>query len=113
MRDTPAAMDLQTATSRAKEIAEKTLAPAAVAHDKEASFSKEAIDALGAAGLLGVTLPADAGGGGLGPRAFADVTAILSEADASVGMVYTMHICATQLIAVGAKATGSKALAAA
>src|SRR6185436_12129585 len=37
-------------------------------------------------------LPVDIGGTGLGPRTFASVTATLAEADASVAMVYVMHI---------------------
>jgi alkylation response protein AidB-like acyl-CoA dehydrogenase len=49
--------------------------------------------------LLGLLLPGDVGGAGLGPRAFADVTTTLAEADASVAMVYVMHICATSTIA--------------
>src|SRR5260370_36789785 len=37
-------------------------------------------------------LPVDVGGSGLGPRPFAAVIATLAEADASVAMVYLMHI---------------------
>src|SRR5437016_13266462 len=37
-------------------------------------------------------LPPDLGGPGLGPRTFAAVAATLAEADASVAMVYLMHI---------------------
>jgi alkylation response protein AidB-like acyl-CoA dehydrogenase len=37
-------------------------------------------------------LPVDFGGSGLGPRTFAVVAAALAEADASVAMVYLMHI---------------------
>jgi alkylation response protein AidB-like acyl-CoA dehydrogenase len=44
-------------------------------------------------------LPAKVGGSGLGPRTFAAVTATLAEGDASVAMVYLMHICATATIA--------------
>src|SRR5580693_5487569 len=44
-------------------------------------------------------LPAELGGSGLGPRSFAAVTAALAEADASVAMVYLMHICAVATIA--------------
>jgi len=74
------------------------LAPSAGANDTAGRFSTEAVQSLGESGLLGLLLPADIGGAGLGPRAFADVTAILAEADASVAMVYVMHICATATI---------------
>jgi alkylation response protein AidB-like acyl-CoA dehydrogenase len=39
------------------------------------------------------------GGAALGPRTFAAIVATLAEADASVAMVYLMHICATATIA--------------
>src|SRR6185295_16430087 len=75
------------------------LAPAAGQNDTDGRFSTEAIQALGKAGLLGLLLPADLGGAGLGPRTFAVVTTTLAEADASVAMVYVMHILATASIA--------------
>ncbi len=53
------------------------LAPAARQNDKEGRFSSEAVDALGRAGLLGLMLPTEFGGSGLGPRSFAAVTAAL------------------------------------
>jgi alkylation response protein AidB-like acyl-CoA dehydrogenase len=78
--------------SKAREIARKVLAPSAVQNDKAGQFSTEAVKALGESGLLGLMLPADVGGSGLGPRTFADVVATLAEVDASVAMVYLMHI---------------------
>jgi alkylation response protein AidB-like acyl-CoA dehydrogenase len=92
-------MNHETALSKAKEIADRVLAPAARQNDKEGRFSSEAIDALGRAGLLGLMLPGEIGGSGLGPRTFAAVTASLAEADASVAMVYLMHVCAAATIA--------------
>ena len=92
-------MNHETAVSNAKEIADRILAPAARQNDKEARFSSEAVAALGPAGLLGLTLPAELGGAGLGPRTLAGVIATLAEADASAAMVYLMHICATTTIA--------------
>src|ERR1700736_3540918 len=92
-------MNHETALSKAREIADRVLAPAARQNDKEGRFSTEAVDMLGQAGLLGLTLPAEFGGAGLGPRTFAAVIATLAEADASVAMVYLMHICASATIA--------------
>jgi alkylation response protein AidB-like acyl-CoA dehydrogenase len=43
-------------------------------------------------------LPVDFGGAGLGPRTLAAVIATLAEADASVAMVYLMHILGTAMI---------------
>src|SRR5262249_61012554 len=87
------------ATLKAREIASNVLAPSARQNDTAGRFSTEAISSLGEAGLLGLLLPVDVGGAGLGPRAFADVTATLAEADASVAMVYVMHVCGTAAIA--------------
>jgi len=92
-------MNHETALSTAKEIASGVLIPAARQNDKEGRFSPEAVDALGRAGLLGLMLPTEFGGAGLGPRTFASVTATLAEADASVAMVYLMHVRAAATIA--------------
>lgn len=80
------------AVSRGAEIATHVLAPAAAANDKMGRFSTEAVRSLGESGLLGLMLPTELGGLGLRPQTFAAVTAALAEADASVAMVYLMHI---------------------
>jgi len=72
-------MNHETALSQAKEIAQRVLAPAARQNDKEGQFSSEAVDSLGQSGLLGLTLPTEFGGAGLGPRTFAAVLATLAE----------------------------------
>jgi alkylation response protein AidB-like acyl-CoA dehydrogenase len=86
------------AVSTAREIADRVLAPAARQNDKEGRFSAEAVEALGKGGLLGLMLPTKFGGAGLAPRTFAGVTATVAEADASVAMVYLMHVCAAATI---------------
>jgi alkylation response protein AidB-like acyl-CoA dehydrogenase len=92
-------MNHETAIAKTKEIAERVLAPAARQNDREGRFSSDAVGALGGAGLLGLTLPAEIGGAGLGPSSFAGVVATLAEVDASVAMVYLMHVCAAATIA--------------
>ena len=92
-------MNHDVALSKAREIADSVLVPAAGQNDQEGRFSTEAVEALGRAGLLGLALSAEFGGLGLGPSTFAAVTATLAEADASVAMVYLMHICAAATIA--------------
>ena len=96
---TECVMNYEIALSNAKEIAGRVLAPAARQNDKDGRFSTEAVEALGRAGLLGLMLPDKFGGSALGPRAFAAVTAAFAEADASVAMVYLMHVCAAATIA--------------
>ena len=80
------------AVSKARDIASRVLAPSAAQNDKAGQFSTQAVASLGDSGLLGLMLPADVGGSGLGPRTFAAVVATLAEADASVAMVYLMHV---------------------
>jgi alkylation response protein AidB-like acyl-CoA dehydrogenase len=92
-------MNHDAAVLKAQEIASRVLAPSAGQNDKAGRFSTEAIESLGGAGLLGLMLPVDIGGSGLGPRTFASVVATLAEADASVAMVYLMHILGAATIA--------------
>jgi alkylation response protein AidB-like acyl-CoA dehydrogenase len=92
-------MNHESAVIKALEIASGVLAPSAAQNDTAGRFSDEAIQSLSDAGLLGLMLPGDVGGAGLGPRTFAGVTAALAEADASVALVYLMHILGTAAVA--------------
>jgi alkylation response protein AidB-like acyl-CoA dehydrogenase len=92
----------ESAIDFARKVASEVLAPHAADNDKKAHFSTEAVRAMGETGLLALSVPSEFGGAALGPRTFAPVVAILAEADASVGMVYVMHICATQCYVAGA-----------
>jgi alkylation response protein AidB-like acyl-CoA dehydrogenase len=97
------------AVLKAQEIASRVLAPSAGQNDKLGRFSTEAVESLGESGLLGLMLPVDVGGSGLGPRTFAAVTATLAEADASVAMVCLMHILGTATIS-GARPSAAQAV---
>jgi alkylation response protein AidB-like acyl-CoA dehydrogenase len=102
-------MNHETAVQKAREIAGSVLAPSVNDNDTAGRFSTEAVQSLGEAGLLGLLLPEDVGGAGLGPRAFAAVTATLAEADASVAMVYLMHMCGTASM-TGARPSAAQAV---
>jgi alkylation response protein AidB-like acyl-CoA dehydrogenase len=91
-------MTHESAVSKAREIASSVLAPSAGQNDVAGQFSTAAVQSLGESGLLGLLVPEDFGGAGLGPRTFAVVTATLAEADASVAMVYLMHVLGTATI---------------
>ena len=93
-----AMMTHDAAVLKAREIANGVLTPSAGQNDKAGRFSSEAIEALGEAELLGLMLPAEFGGAGLGPRTFSAVIATIAVADASVAMVYLMHILGTAMI---------------
>ena len=98
------------AVSKAREIVISVLAPSAGQNDKAGRFSTEAVASLGESGLLGLLLPADIGGSALGPRTFAGVIATLAETDASVAMVYLMHILGTAAISA-ARPSAAQAVA--
>lgn len=102
-------MTHDTAVLKAREIASNVLAPSAGKNDKAGRFSADAVKALGESGLLGLLLPVDFGGAGLGPRTFAVVTATLAGSDASVAMVYVMHILGSATI-VAARPNAAQAL---
>jgi alkylation response protein AidB-like acyl-CoA dehydrogenase len=89
-------------------IARDIAGPAAADVDAKARFPKEAVSAIQAKGLAGLTVGADAGGKGQGPRAFCAVVEELAMACASTAMVTTMHVSATMAIAAS-KTLGSRA----
>jgi alkylation response protein AidB-like acyl-CoA dehydrogenase len=70
--------------------------------DRGGRFPEEGVAALGAAGLLGLTVSAELGGRGQGPRAFAVAAEELAVSCASTAMVYVMHTVAIQAIASSA-----------
>ena len=55
-----------TAVSRAREIADRVLAPVAAQNDESGRFSTEAVVALGREDLLGLMVPVEAGGSAWG-----------------------------------------------
>lgn len=89
-----------TAIAAARKVSEIALATA-TENDEKALFPEAAVAELGASGLLGLTLPKDVGGSGLGPRTFSAVAAVLAEADPSLGMIYTMHVSAAACFVAG------------
>jgi isovaleryl-CoA dehydrogenase len=87
-------------------VIDEVVAPAAAVVDATGEFPKDQVSALGAAGLLALTVPADLGGGGAGPREAADVVRELGSACASTAMIVTMHYSAVAaLTAAGDKET--------
>ncbi len=79
------------------------VAPKAEAHDRAGSFCDDGVEALAKAGLMGLMVPKDAGGEGLGPKSLAAVITAVAEADASLGMVYLMHVLGTNCVVSGRK----------
>lgn len=80
-------------------IIEEVVAPGAAEVDRSGSFPRAAVDALADGGLLALTVPAEQGGGGAGPRVGADVVRQLSTACGSTAMVVMMHYSAVAVLA--------------
>jgi len=78
--------------------------------DKKGRFPEESIAALGAAGLLGLTVPAELGGLGQGPRAFCVAAEELARECASTAMVYVMHTSALQAISASKRLAEREAI---
>ena len=76
-------------------------AAAAPEVDREGRFPDGSVKTLAEAGLLGLTLSEDVGGLGEGPPAFLEALRTLAAACPSSGMVYLMHVCASQVAAAG------------
>jgi isovaleryl-CoA dehydrogenase len=74
------------------------VAPAAVEIDRSGSFPSAGVQALGKAGLLGLTSANEVGGMGLGLDAAAEVIERLASTCSSTAMVTLMHYSATGVI---------------
>ncbi|NNM81361.1 MAG: acyl-CoA/acyl-ACP dehydrogenase [Burkholderiales bacterium] len=74
------------------------IAPSAEQTDREGIFPRAAIEALGRAGLLGLTSSSEVGGMGLGMREAANVVEKIASECPSTAMVVTMHYCGTAVI---------------
>ena len=80
------------ALEAAQRLAE-TIADGVLERDRQgaAAVPVAALDALGASGLLGITIPAQAGGAGLGMGALAEVVRIIAAVDPSIAQIPQGH----------------------
>jgi isovaleryl-CoA dehydrogenase len=89
-----------------KQVIDEVVAPGAAAVDADGAFPRTQLDALGAAGILALTVPAEHGGGGAGLREAAVVVRELGSVCGSTAMVVAMHYAAVAgLAAAGDKDT--------
>ena len=83
----------QEIVERARQVAGEAIASGAADADKNASFPRASIEALGKAGFLGLTIPAELGGMGQTLRCAAAVVDEVAQRCGSTAMVYMMHLC--------------------
>src|SRR5690606_28012558 len=79
-------------------IVDTVIAPRAAELDRTASFPREAVDALGQAGLLGLISATDVGGMGLGLAEATQVVERIARDCPATAMVVTMHYAGTTLV---------------
>ncbi len=82
---------LQALRQQARELANKAIAPRAMAIDRDNDFPADLWPRLGAAGLLGLTVATEYGGQGLGYTAQLTAMEELSAASAAIGLSYAAH----------------------
>ncbi len=82
-------------------VIDEVVAPGAGEVDATGEFPRRQLDALAAAGLLALTVPAEFGGGGAGLREASYVVRELGAVCGSTAMVVTMHYSATAALAAG------------
>jgi SfnB family sulfur acquisition oxidoreductase len=88
------------------------LEPGASQRDRDgaAVIPHDALAALDASGLLGITVPAADGGPGLGPRTLAEVTRVLAAADPAIAQVPQGHYLMIDILAVHGSAAARSQL---
>jgi isovaleryl-CoA dehydrogenase len=94
----PTAPSNQTIRDALEHVIAEVVAPAATRVDREGVFPTANLQALSAAGVLGLLSAAEVGGAGLGLRSGADAVEQLSAACGSTAMIVLMHYAAVQVI---------------
>lgn len=79
-------------------VVRRVVEPAARDVDEQARFPREALNALGAAGLLGLTVPARYGGGGKGLGEAVQVVEEIGRVCGSTAAVVQAHFAATAVL---------------
>lgn len=93
-------------------LIEDVIRPGAARLDTRAQFARSNVNALGRAGLLGLTVPAEYGGEGKGLRTAASVVERIATSCASTATVLQAHYCAVAVLSAHAPAPVLKEIAA-
>jgi isovaleryl-CoA dehydrogenase len=95
--------ELDEVRSQVRRFARERIAPRAAAIDRDNEFPRDLWPELGAAGLLGITVPEAYGGAALGYLAHIVAMEEISRASGSVGLSYGAHsnLCMNQIVLNG------------
>lgn len=91
--------DISTILAENEKLSQQTLRANADQIDQARRFPRENLQALGAAGVLGLLIPTQYGGAGAGIAEMSQVLDTQAQNCASTAMVTLMHYCATAVIA--------------
>jgi isovaleryl-CoA dehydrogenase len=95
--------DIRDLQEQVEGIVRESIAPRASEMDEQSLWPKHTFDALADAGLLGLHVPEELGGKGLGLLALSVITEVIGSVDPSSAICFGMHCVGTAVIA--AKAT--------
>lgn len=95
-----------------REFAAREIAPHVMEWDEAQLWPGEMLRQLGAMGLLGVLVPAEYGGSGLGYIEYALAIAELARVDGSIGLIVAAHnsLCTNHILLFGSEAQKAKYL---